>query len=78
MSYSLLRRKSVSFEKKRLTPRPGKKQLLKLAQIFDIKAPEKILDEVRSSISNWNAIANDCGVSTSSRNRIAREIASLK
>ncbi len=57
---------------------PGKKQLLKLAQIFDIKAPEKILDEVRSSISNWNAIANDCGVSTGSRNRIAREIASLK
>ena len=53
---------------------PGKKQLLELARVFDVKDPEKILDEVRDSISNWNTIANDCGVSSSSRNRIAREI----
>ena len=57
---------------------PGKKQLLELARVFDVKDPEKIIDEVRASISNWNAIANDCGVSSSSRNRIAREIASIK
>ena len=54
---------------------PGKKQLLELARVFDVKDPEKILDEVRASISNWNTIANDCGVSSRSRNRIAREIA---
>jgi serine/threonine-protein kinase HipA len=53
---------------------PGKKQLLELARVFDVKDPERILDEVRDSISNWNTIANDCGVSSSSRNRIAREI----
>lgn len=57
---------------------PGKKQLLELAHVFDIKAPGKILDEVRASISNWNTIANDCGVSSSSRNRIAREITSSR
>lgn len=56
---------------------PGKRQLLELAKVFDIKAPEKILDEVRDSISNWNTIAKDCGVRSSSRNRIAREIASI-
>jgi serine/threonine-protein kinase HipA len=57
---------------------PGKKQLLELARVFDVKDPERILDEVRDSISNWNTIANDCGVSSSSRNKIAREIASIK
>ncbi len=57
---------------------PGKKQLLELARVFDVKAPEKIIDEVRASISNWNTIAKDCGVSNSSRNRIATEIASIK
>jgi len=56
---------------------PGKKQLLELARVFDVKAPEKIIDEVRASISNWNTIAKDCGVSNSSRNRIIREIASI-
>ena len=56
---------------------PGKKQLLELARVFDVKAPEKILDEVRVSISNWNTIAKDCGVSSSSRNRIDAEIASI-
>ncbi len=55
---------------------PGKKQLLELARVFDVKAPEKIIDEVRTSISNWKPIAKDCGVSNSSRNRIATEIAS--
>ena len=56
---------------------PGKKRLLELARVFDVKAPEKIIDEVRASISNWNTIAKDCGVSNSSRNRIATEIVSI-
>ena len=56
---------------------PGKTQLLELANAFDVKNPAKILDEVRTSITGWNTIASDCGVSGSSRNRIAKGIASV-
>ncbi len=49
---------------------PGKKQLLELANYFDAKNPDLIIDGVKNVVSLWNTYATDRGVTVSSRNLI--------
>lgn len=51
---------------------PGQKQLLELANTFEIKHPEIIISEVKSVIANWGIYAKDCGISHDSRKQIAQ------
>lgn len=53
---------------------PGKIHLMKLAETFSIKNPEKIIEEVISTISDWTDFAESAGVSTHSTQKISKAL----
>ena len=53
---------------------PGKEHLLELAMHFSMKKPDKLIERVRDSISNWSMYAKECGVGTTSANVIAKTV----
>lgn len=53
---------------------PGKKQLLALAEKFDIKKSQDIFDEVSTAIVRWPEFAAEAGVSIASQQHIGRVI----
>jgi len=57
--------------------KPGRKNLLELAEEFGISKPNVIIDQVQESIAKWTSIAKECGVSKISINRIEKKILEL-
>lgn len=57
---------------------PTRKHLMELGNYFNIKDAEKIVDEVQDVVLNWEKYANQCNVSTVSKNRIKKMINSFK
>jgi hypothetical protein len=59
--------------------KPGIKQLIELARISNIKKADaiKIIDEVKSSVSQWLGFAKNAGVSTTSGQLIHSAIAKI-
>lgn len=53
---------------------PTKKHLMELGDYFKIKNANKIIDEVQAVVFNWKMYADQCGVSTESKNRIEKVI----
>jgi serine/threonine-protein kinase HipA len=53
---------------------PTKKHLMELGNYFKIKNASKIIDEVQAVVFNWKMYADQCGVSTESKNRIEKII----
>ena len=53
---------------------PTKKHLMELGNYFKIKNASKIIDEVQAVIFNWKMYADQCEVSTESKNRIGKII----
>ncbi len=53
---------------------PTEKHLTELAKIFNVKKPNHIFEQVKEVKSNWKKYADDCGVSTTSKNRIFKEL----
>jgi len=53
---------------------PTKKHLMQLADYFKVKNASSIIDQVQNVIYNWKMYANECEVSTESKNRIAKVI----
>ena len=53
---------------------PTKKHLMELGDYFKIKNVSKIIDEVQAVIFNWKMYADQCEVSTESKNRIEKII----
>ena len=51
---------------------PGRKELLKLAIHFGLKNAIQIIEEVQEAVSQWEAIANECGVSKENRQGIQK------
>lgn len=51
---------------------PTKKHLMELADYFKIKNASNIIDLVQDVIYNWKMYADQCGVSTDSKNTIAK------
>ena len=51
---------------------PGLQHLLELANIFGVKNPETIINEVKNAIADWNSIAKDSGVSDDSKKLIKK------
>lgn len=45
---------------------PGRKQLLELANIFNVKNPNQIVDQVREALTNWKHYAEESGVGKAS------------
>lgn len=56
---------------------PGRKHLLELAKIFNVKNPDSIIDQVQDVIANWNSYAKDSSVGKTSRLLIAKAISQL-
>ena len=56
---------------------PGRDHLMQLAELFEIRDGEAIIDEVREAVSQWKGIANECGVSKNSQKDIETEIARI-
>lgn len=57
---------------------PGRSNIMNLAQEFSISKPTEIIEEVQESISQWPAIAKECGVSSDSINRIQKKFEQLR
>jgi serine/threonine-protein kinase HipA len=57
---------------------PGRSNIISLAKEFSISRPNKIIEEVQESISQWPVIAKECGVSSDSINRIQNKFEQLK
>ena len=53
---------------------PTKKHLMELGNYFKIKNASKIIDEVQAVVFNWKMYADQCEVSTESKNRIEKII----
>ena len=53
---------------------PNKSHLLALGEKFAIKARKEIIDEVQTTVSNWNEFAKAADVSEASRKMIAKVI----
>ncbi len=53
---------------------PTKKHLMELGNYFKIKNASKIIDEVQAVVFNWKMFADQCEVSTESKNRIEKII----
>lgn len=53
---------------------PTKKHLMELGDYFKIKNANKIIDEVQDVVFNWKMYADQCEVSTESKNRIEKII----
>ena len=56
---------------------PGTKQLMKLASHFGLKNSKSIIENVQNSISNWESVANECGVGKENRNQIQNALNKL-
>ncbi|MGD1845548.1 MAG: type II toxin-antitoxin system HipA family toxin [Salibacteraceae bacterium] len=56
---------------------PGRAHLLELAQVFGLKRPERILDEVQTGLEGWNNYAVVAGVGKEFKQLIARTIQQL-
>lgn len=53
---------------------PTKKHLMELANYFTVKNASNIIDQVQSVIYNWKRYADECEVTTVSKNRIEKVI----
>ena len=53
---------------------PTKKNLMELADYFKVKNASNIIDQVQNVIYNWKTYADQCDVSTDSKNRIEKVI----
>jgi serine/threonine-protein kinase HipA len=49
---------------------PGRKHLIELAEVFSVKKPKVIIDQVQRVLSKWHDYASECGVSESSKKMI--------
>ena len=56
---------------------PGRKELLKLATHFGLKNATQIIEEVQEAVSQWEAIANESGVSKENRQDIQKVLDKL-
>ena len=56
---------------------PGTKELLELASDFSIKKGAKIIEEVKSVVSNWSKYADKTGVSNLSKLKIDKKLQEL-
>lgn len=56
---------------------PGEEQLLKLAKTFGLKNPERIIEEVKEAISQWDKFAKEAGVTKASSSIISKTIRQL-
>jgi serine/threonine-protein kinase HipA len=54
--------------------KPTKKHLMELGNYFKVKNASKIIDDVRSVVSNWKFYADQCDVSKASKNKIEKII----
>jgi serine/threonine-protein kinase HipA len=57
---------------------PGRGHLMVLAREFSINKPQRIIEQVQASLSQWPAIAKECGVRGSSIKRIQKRFLQLK
>ncbi len=53
---------------------PTENNLTELAKVFTINKPNYIFEQVKDIIANWKKYADDCGVSTTSKNSIFKEL----
>lgn len=58
--------------------KPGRKNLIELANEFSINKPNEIINEVQKSLDQWPAIAKQCGVQPATVDRIQNKIIELK
>ncbi len=56
---------------------PGRKELLKLATHFGLKNAAQIIEEVQEAVSQWEAIAGECGVFKENRQGIQKVLDKL-
>jgi serine/threonine-protein kinase HipA len=54
--------------------KPTRIHLMKLANYFNVKNADMLIDEVQNVVSNWKEYAVQCGVRGSSRNRVQKMI----
>lgn len=57
---------------------PGKKELLELAKVFNVKNPEQIIEQVKETISNWKNYAESSGVGEASKKLIGTTLRQLE
>lgn len=57
---------------------PGRKQLLALAQLFDVKNPNRIIDQAQDVMANWKHYANESGVGKTSMQLIGQTLSQLR
>lgn len=53
---------------------PGRQHLMELANTFEVKNAEAIIDEVKSAIADWGIYAKDSGISDTSKKLIAKAL----
>lgn len=58
--------------------RPGRKQLLSLAEMFSISTASAVLEQVQDAIAQWPKLAEEAGVSTTSRQRIQKKLLAIR
>lgn len=58
--------------------KPGRSNIMNLAKDFSISKPTEIIEEVQESLSQWPAIAKECGVSSDSISRIQNKFEELR
>lgn len=58
--------------------KPGRSNIMNLAKEFSISKPTEIIEEVQESLSQWPAIAKECGVSSASISRIQNKFEELR
>lgn len=56
---------------------PGKAELLKLAQAFNLEGAHLILEQVRDAVSQWKRFAKDARVGHSSTQMIHKYLSSI-
>jgi serine/threonine-protein kinase HipA len=56
---------------------PGRQHLLELADTFGIKNAKAIIDEVQTTIADWDILSKDSGVSDASRKIIGKTLTEI-
>ena len=56
---------------------PGQQHLLELANIFGVRNPETIIDEVKSAIADWDNYAKDSEVNDDSKKLIEKAMTEI-
>ncbi|MGB6151311.1 MAG: type II toxin-antitoxin system HipA family toxin [Pricia sp.] len=56
---------------------PGQQHLLELADIFGVKRPEALIDEIKSTVADWNVYATESGVSDNSKKLIGKTLTEI-